>query len=95
MTAVICNNYVSGQYDNAISEMSAINNLENKVETLNSDVNMAYLYLSEEGIENYQTDKKAADQYLKRVEKLQEESFVREVTDAYCTVESFLEKQIT
>lgn len=92
LTAVICNNYVSGQYDNAISEMSAINNLENKVETLNSDVNMAYLYLSEEGIENYQTDKKAADQYLKRVEKLQEESFVREVTDAYCTVESFLEK---
>lgn len=33
LTAVICNNYVSGQYDNAISEMSAINNLENKVET--------------------------------------------------------------
>ena len=49
MVAVICNNYVSGQYDNAIGEMISINNLENSVEVLNGDINMAYLYLSEEG----------------------------------------------
>ena len=92
MTAVICNNYVSGEYDNAIGEMISINSLESTVETLNSDVNMAYLYLSEEGIENYRNDRKNADQYLKMMEKLQEKNFVREVTDAYGTVESFLEK---
>ena len=92
LAGVICNNYVSGQYDNAISEMASINSLENAVETLNGDVNMAYLYLSEEGIQNYQTDRKGIGQYLNKVERLQEEHFVREVTDAYCTVESFLDK---
>ena len=92
MVAVICNNYVSGQYDNAIGEMISINNLENSVEVLNGDINMAYLYLSEEGTENYEQDRKSAEQYLKMVKELQEKSFVREVTDAYCTVESFLGK---
>ena len=92
MVAVICNNYVSGQYDNAIGEMIYINNLENSVEVLNGDINMAYLYLSEEGTENYEQDRKRAEQYLKTVKEFQEKSFVREVTDAYCTVESFLEK---
>ena len=90
MVAVICNNYVSGQYDNAIGEMVSINNLENSVEVLNGDINMAYLYLSEEGTENYEQYRKSAEQYLKIVKELQEKSFVREVTDAYCTVESFL-----
>ena len=90
MVAVICNNYVSGQYDNAIGEMISINNLENSVEVLNGDINMAYLYLSEEGTENYEQYRKSAEQYLKIVKELQEKSFVREVTDAYCTVESFL-----
>ena len=92
MVAVICNNYVSGQYDNAIGEMISINNLENSVEVLNGDINMAYLYLSEEGTENYEQDRKSAEQYLKMVKELQKKSFVREVTDAYCTVESFLGK---
>lgn len=90
MVAVICNNYVSGQYDNAIGEMISINNLENSVEVLNGDINMAYLYLSEEGTENYEQYRKSAEQYLKIVKELQEKSFVREVTDAYCTVENFL-----
>lgn len=58
MVAVICNNYVSGQYDNAIGEMISINNLENSVEVLNGDINMAYLYLSEEGTENYEQYRK-------------------------------------
>ena len=68
MVAVICNNYVSGQYDNAIGEMISINNLENSVEVLNGDINMAYLYLSEEGTENYEQDRKSAEQYLKNSE---------------------------
>lgn len=72
MVAVICNNYVSGQYDNAIGEMISINNLENSVEVLNGDINMAYLYLSEEGTENYEQYRKSAEQYLKIVKELQE-----------------------
>lgn len=73
MVAVICNNYVSGQYDNAIGEMISINNLENSVEVLNGDINMAYLYLSEEGTENYEQDRKSAEQYLKNGEGASEE----------------------
>lgn len=94
MVAVICNNYVSGQYDNAIGEMISINNLENSVEVLNGDINMAYLYLSEEGTENYEQYRKSAEQYLKIVKELQEKSFVREVTDDTVQWKAFLENLI-
>lgn len=92
ITAVESNHYVSKRYNDAIGEMISINSLENAVEKINSDLNLAYLYLSEEGILNYETDRETIQNYLEMVENLQTENFVREVTDACYTVETFLEK---
>ena len=92
IVAVGSNQYVSGRYKNAIGEMISINNLESAAEKIKSDVNMAYLYMSEEGISNYKTDRDSIQAKLETVKNLQRGNFVREVTDACYTVETFLEK---
>ena len=90
VTVVISNKYMASQYEAAIDELSSISDLESAVESVNSDVNLGYLYLAEGSVESYTEDQEKLAECLKKVEDFQKNSFTREVTDACKTVETYL-----
>ena len=84
--------YVSDNYSRATSELVNVNKLESSVNSLNETVNMAYLYLSSEGIEAYDGAKDIVENDLGVIRLQLEEEYIRELADTENTVETYLEQ---
>ena len=86
------NFYVSSRYSRATSELVAVNRLETSVNDLNESVNLAYLYLSSEGVEKYETGRDRAEQDIAGIEAQLAQRFERELSDACNTIKTYIEK---
>ncbi len=90
--AVTCNQYVSTRYEAAISDVVSLNELENLTDQLNSAVNMAYNFLETSAPAEYAAVRENLEESLSAAEEAQTKRFVREVTDAVKTVESYMQQ---
>ena len=84
--------YVSDNYSRATSELVNVNSLERSVNSLNETVNMAYLYLSSDGIDAYDDAKGIVERDLGVIKLQLEEEYIRELADTENTVETYLEQ---
>ena len=84
--------YVSDNYSRATSELVNVNSLESSVNSLNETVNMAYLYLSSDGIDAYDDAKGIVERDLGVIKLQLEEEYIRELADTENTVETYLEQ---
>lgn len=86
------NFYVSSRYSRATSELVAVNRLETSVNDLNESVNLVYLYLSADGVDQYEANKARAEQDIAGIEAQLELRFERELSDACNTIKTYVEK---
>lgn len=86
------NFYVSSRYSRATSELVAVNRLETAVNDLNESVNLAYLYLSTDGVKAYDRGKGNVLGGITGIEAQLEQRFEREESDACNTVKTYIEK---
>lgn len=84
--------YVSSKYSMATSELVNINDLESSVNELNGAVNLAYLYLSSEGIEAYASAKAVVEHDLEIIREQLADEYIRELSDTENTVMTYLEQ---
>ena len=86
------NFYVSSRYSRATSELVAVNRLETAVNDLNESVNLAYLYLSADGVKAYDRGTENVREEITGIEAQLEQRFERELSDACNTVKTYIEK---
>lgn len=86
------NYYVAQRYSVAIGDLVSANNLETSLSDLNEGVNLAYLYLSEAGITEYENCKEKVKMQMGETEGQLEEQYIREMADAGATVSTYVEK---
>ena len=82
--------YLSHVYSRATEELVQINELEQAATGLNDNINLYYLYLSAEGLENYAAAKEETQESLAAVRRQLEEDYLRELADTADTVETYL-----
>ncbi len=82
----------SRQYERAFRDLSDANSLGQTLEELNSSVNLAYLWLSEEGEEGYGASRDEVEAQLSRVEQNLNLRYVREIKDTVESVRTYVEQ---
>lgn len=83
---------MSRSYKNALSELTAMNNLELAVNDLNDSVNVVCLWFTKRGLASYEENRETVRKYLTETERQVKRHYIREVVDANNTVETYLEK---
>lgn len=78
------------RYKAATRNMISVSDLEKSVSRVNGNVNMAYLFLSQEGIENYSLSETELLANLKKVEEINQKSYSRDLKDLTSTIRSYL-----
>lgn len=86
------NYYVAQSYSVAIWDLVSANNLETSLSNLNESVNLAYLYLSEAGITEYEVNREKVQIQILETDSQLEEYYIREMADANATVSTYVEK---
>lgn len=82
--------YISSVTHKAIESLTTINELEQTVESLNNDVNISFVYLNADGVDQYQMRRQKADTALQASRQLLNAVYLREVADLNGTIETYL-----
>lgn len=85
------NYYISGRYSTATGELISVNRLESSVNDLNETVNIAYLYLSSEGSQEYDSARGTVERELSVINEQLGDDYLRELEDAEQTVMTYIE----
>lgn len=92
LTSTLASMYVSSKYRTATEKLTQVNNLQNAINAMSSDLNMSYSFLSMDGVENYPDLRNQAELCLSCTEQQSEDAYIREMADLNSTVESYIEE---
>lgn len=84
--------FISRSYKAVTQNMVSISNLEKSFTTVNGNVNMAYLFLSESGVGGYSSSREELTQNLDTVEAIAGKNYSRELSDLTNTIRTYLEQ---
>lgn len=89
-TSMLASTYIARQYRNATERMIQINDLHNAVNDLSEDINMAYSFLSMDGIDQYPQMKSDVEHHLENTRLQLNEKYIRELADLNSIIETYI-----